>query len=322
MATTTIDSAKPEAGPTVKSVAAAIARATVNSDLPAGTVLPIPDQAITPTPLRAEASLTSAATALPEGADFQAVLAQLKANSTSTKEQGLNFEQLVGQILSSAQPWCERYAKVESYAQWAQSHPNLTDTTRDLGIDLVATNKVAPTYGSGSEPADLSALCPDAPWGYTAIQCKFFGRHNTIPKGELDSFIAESNRPYFTGRCLVHTGTLGSNAMLALKHCVPEVQVISSHELAQANINWDHLLERHQVELTYRQLRPYQREALTSVINGFKEHDRGQLIMACGTGKTFTALKIAETQLKPQGMVLYLAPSLSLVSQLCRMLRY
>lgn len=315
MAITTIDSPKPEAGPTVKSVAAAIARATVNSDLPAGTVLPIPDQAIIPTPLRAEASLTSAATALPEGADFQAVLAQLKANSTSTKEQGLNFEQLVGQILSSAQPWCERYAKVESYAQWAQSHPNLTDTTRDLGIDLVATNKVAPTYSSGNEPADLSTLCPDAPWGYTAIQCKFFGHHNAIPKGELDSFIAESNRPYFTGRCLVHTGTLGSNAMLALKHCVPEVQVISSHELAQANINWDHLLEQHQVELTYRQLRPYQREALTSVISGFKEHDRGQLIMACGTGKTFTALKIAETQLKPQGMVLYLAPSLSLVSQ-------
>lgn len=156
---------------------------------------------------------------------------------------------------------------------------------------------------------------PDAPFGYTAIQCKFFGRHNAIPKGELDSFIAESNRPYFTGRCLVHTGTLGSNAMLALKHCVPAVQVISSHELAQANINWGRLLEHQEVELTHRLLRPYQNEALSAVIAGFKEHDRGQLIMACGTGKTFTALKIAETQLKPQGMVLYLAPSLSLVSQ-------
>ena len=307
------DSSKPEAGLTVER--AAVASASVPTDLSAGTILPLPEQAAVLPQLRAEAALPSTAALLPDGADFQAVLAQLKANSTSTKEQGLNFEQLVGQILSTAQPWCERYAKVESYTQWAQSHPNLTDTSRDLGIDLVATNQLLPMTSNESNPVDLSALCPDAPFGYTAIQCKFFGRHNAIPKGELDSFIAESNRPYFTGRCLVHTGTLGSNAMLALKHCVPAVQVISSHELAQANINWGRLLEHQEVELTHRLLRPYQNEALSAVIAGFKEHDRGQLIMACGTGKTFTALKIAETQLKPQGMVLYLAPSLSLVSQ-------
>ena len=247
------------------------------------------------------------------------VLAHLRAHSTSAKEQGLSFERLVGQILSSAQPWCERYAAVESYQQWARKHPTLTDTSRDLGIDLVATNKLPPMNNgvntNESQFAELRTLCPDAPWGYTAIQCKFFGRDYAIPKSELDSFIAESNRPYFTGRCLVHTGTLGSNAILALNHCVPAVQVISIHELCAVNINWAHLLEHNEVELTHRKLRPYQSEALNAVISGFKEHERGQLIMACGTGKTLTSLKIAEKQLGPNGMVLYLAPALSLVSQ-------
>ncbi|MEU7384426.1 DEAD/DEAH box helicase family protein [Streptomyces sp. NPDC042207] len=40
--------------------------------------------------------------------------------------------------------------------------------------------------------------------------------------------------------------------------------------------------------------RPHQREAINAVFQGFAEHDRGKLIMACGTGKTFTGLKIVE----------------------------
>src|SRR5206468_78840 len=44
-------------------------------------------------------------------------------------------------------------------------------------------------------------------------------------------------------------------------------------------------------------------------------HDRGKLIMACGTGKTFTALKIAETLVPKRGAVLFLVPSISLISQ-------
>ncbi|WP_425305133.1 DEAD/DEAH box helicase family protein [Candidatus Tokpelaia sp.] len=40
--------------------------------------------------------------------------------------------------------------------------------------------------------------------------------------------------------------------------------------------------------------RDYQETAISRVIDGFKSADRGRLIMACGTGKTFTSLKIAE----------------------------
>ena len=51
---------------------------------------------------------------------------------------------------------------------------------------------------------------------------------------------------------------------------------------------------------------------------GFAEHDRGKLIMACGTGKTFTALRIAEAVAGVGGRVLYLVPSISLFQQSMR----
>ncbi|WP_375635098.1 MULTISPECIES: type ISP restriction/modification enzyme, partial [unclassified Bartonella] len=64
--------------------------------------------------------------------------------------------------------------------------------------------------------------------------------------------------------------------------------------------------------------RPHQEEAIKKVCEGLKEADRGKLIMACGTGKTFTSLKIAETLAGKGKRVLFLVPSLALVSQTIR----
>ena len=59
--------------------------------------------------------------------------------------------------------------------------------------------------------------------------------------------------------------------------------------------------------------RPYQQQAIKKVVEGFKSHDRGKLIMACGTGKTLVTLWIKE-KLKPK-TTLVLLPSLNLLSQ-------
>ncbi|WP_181925916.1 DEAD/DEAH box helicase family protein, partial [Cupriavidus taiwanensis] len=59
--------------------------------------------------------------------------------------------------------------------------------------------------------------------------------------------------------------------------------------------------------------RPHQHEAIIDVLQGFKDHDRGQLIMACGTGKTLTALWIAEA-MRARLTVVFL-PSIALVEQ-------
>ncbi|WP_277752937.1 DEAD/DEAH box helicase family protein [Microcystis aeruginosa] len=67
-----------------------------------------------------------------------------------------------------------------------------------------------------------------------------------------------------------------------------------------------------------KQLRPHQIDALNKVMAGFETSDRGKLIMACGTGKTFTALKIAEQFASQNGQILFLVPSISLLSQTLR----
>lgn len=68
-------------------------------------------------------------------------------------------------------------------------------------------------------------------------------------------------------------------------------------------------------------LRPYQRTAINKVIEGgFTTEDRGgRLIMACGTGgKTFTSLRLAEELVGEAGSVLFLVPSIALLSQALR----
>ena len=69
------------------------------------------------------------------------------------------------------------------------------------------------------------------------------------------------------------------------------------------------------VETTRKSLWSHQVTAVEKVRAGFGESDRGKLVMACGTGKTFTPLKIAEEHVGAGGAVLFLAPSIALVSQ-------
>ena len=62
----------------------------------------------------------------------------------------------------------------------------------------------------------------------------------------------------------------------------------------------------------------HQIEAVEEVRKGLLENDRGKLIMACGTGKTFTSLCIAEEIFGVAKKILYLVPSLALMSQTIR----
>lgn len=63
---------------------------------------------------------------------------------------------------------------------------------------------------------------------------------------------------------------------------------------------------------------PHQKEAIDAIARELETEDRCTAVMACGTGKTLTALRLAERQVGPGGTVLFLAPSISLVSQVMR----
>ena len=194
-----------------------------------------------------------------------------------------------------------RFSDVWLWNEWpyAKGH--------DVGIDLVA------------KEADSDR--------YIAIQCKFYAPDYLINAHDVDTFFMalnssvkteHSDRDKFAGGIIVATTDHWNKVLLdaMLKQHIP-CQHIGLSDLEEAAIDWTTILKG-QGEITKYQPRPHQREAIDAVMDGFKSADRGKLIMACGTGKTFTALRLTEEYTKGKGCVLFLAPSIALVAQSLR----
>jgi predicted helicase len=169
----------------------------------------------------------------------------------------------------------------------------------DTGIDLVAEN----IDGSG----------------FTAIQCKNYAPTTVLDKSDIDSFFTESGKAPFTHRIIVSTTNLWTvHAENSLKGQDKPVRRIGIDALANSMIDWDMLSPENLSKLKLidgKKRRKHQVEAITAVLDGFKENDRGKLIMACGTGKTYTAQCISEDLVGLGGSVLLLVPSIFLLSQ-------
>ena len=207
------------------------------------------------------------------------------------------FEPLVAEVFRTDPLYRNRFTDVWLWDEWPERD------SRDLGIDIVARR----TDG-----------------GLVAIQCKC---RDGIPKSEVDPFLANSQRRPHNGepyveRYFVSTATRWSpNAITALTTVEPPVQRLDFFGFEGLSINWDaHLADELAPlqETKKKDLFPHQEDALRDVISGFEGHDRGKLIMACGTGKTLTSLRIAERVARQGGRVLFAAPSLSLLSQSIR----
>ena len=231
---------------------------------------------------------------------FQGVLNFIREESSTPYRTGKKFERLIKRYLRVDPIYKRRFSDVWLWGEWAAGRTDFDAT--DIGVDLVAQES------SGE---------------YCAIQCKCYDTAKRVSKADVDSFIAASASKEFTKRNLVHTGgELGRNVLKEIKPLGPDFQVISYGHLAGRPINWPDLREEQPEQLDYRhrpfELRPHQQEALDDVLKGFEESDRGKLIMACGTGKTFAALRIAERIAGEGGRVLYLVPSIGLFSQAMR----
>lgn len=155
-----------------------------------------------------------------------------------------------------------------------------------------------------------------------AIQCKFYDPAGTLAKPDIDSFLSASGKHPFRRRIIVSTtDNWGSNAEAAIHGQQIPVQRIRFKDLADSSIDWSYfsLATPEVLELKdKKRLRAHQTTAIADVKAGFAEHDRGKLIMACGTGKTFTSLRLAEQMVGVGGSVLFLVPSIALLSQSLR----
>lgn len=173
-----------------------------------------------------------------------------------------------------------------------------------------------PDRWSGAE-AGIDLVAEDHDGHRWAIQCKAYAVDSVIPKKELDKFLSESNRKEFQRRLLVSTTTKGLHhiAQRTVDAQDKPVSVVDLTDLEASPVRWhtdpcDFSPSEHREPATPHD---YQYEAINDVVEGFRTADRGQLIMACGTGKTLTALFIKE-KLTAQ-RVLVLVPSLSLLKQ-------
>ena len=236
---------------------------------------------------------------------FEALLERMRGIAHNERDKGDLFERLMCQVLSIASPYSERFSKVQLYKDWAAEHPECVPNARDIGIDLVAT--LIPSEWKG----------PNNEARYVAIQCKFYDQDSTVPKAGVDSFLSASSTKCFAERLLVATNRgWSSNTAQTIEYQEKPTNILDLEKLKHLQIDWQQYLKDGSVKLqAKRKLRPYQEEAIRNVVLGFQTYDRGKLIMACGTGKTFTSLKLAEKQVGKQGLVLFLVPSLALLSQ-------
>lgn len=226
------------------------------------------------------------------------LLASYRAAARTERDKGTYFERLAAAFLLNDPVQAELYEQVWPYADWAKAQGI---DGRDTGIDLVAKLR-------GED-------------GFAAVQCKFYDAAHRIQKADIDSFMSASGKAHFKRRVIIDTteGSWSENAETMLRgQAIPTLR-ISLTDLRESSINWTAFGERGEVVFAPpKEIRQHQREALEAVRDGLKEADRGKLIMACGTGKTFTSLKIAEDMVGAGGMVLFLVPSLALMAQSVR----
>ncbi len=157
--------------------------------------------------------------------------------------------------------------------------------------------------------------------GFTAIQCKFYDESYRIKKADIDSFISASGKELFKRRVIIDStiNAWSDNAKTMIQGQKIPVIRIGLSDLQKSPIRWETFAAKGIIALEgKKKLRPHQGEALRFVRAGFSQVDRGKLIMACGTGKTFTSIKIAEDLAGQGKFVLFLVPSLALMSQTVR----
>lgn len=232
---------------------------------------------------------------------FEQLMLNLRYVSQSKSDQGSKFELLMQKYFLTCPLYSEIYEQVWRWSEFPYVN------THDIGIDLVAKLR------------DKDEFC--------AIQCKFYDENNYVSKDDVDTFLSASGKAFYidgvghrySERLIVSTtDKWTSNAEETIIGQLPSVTRIRLQDLKDSGIDWDSFtldkIEDMKV-CSKKKERQHQIEAIDAVINGFKESDRGKLIMACGTGKTFTALKIAEAVTNGAGNVLFLVPSISLLNQ-------
>ena len=238
--------------------------------------------------------------------NFKEVLNKFRAESFTEREKGTKFERLMRSWLLTD----PRYNELEKVWLWEEFPGRKDFGGTDTGIDLVAKTEMG---------------------DYWAIQCKCYAEDATIDKPAVDSFLATSSRTFtnevtfqttrFAKRIWISTTNhWGSNAEEAIHRQEPPVTRIGLADLNSSPVDWQKLMDGLTGNSALVEGKTPRKHQLAAISKAYAHYitdgnDRGKLIMACGTGKTYTSLLIAEQLLGGKGLVLFMVPSIALLGQ-------
>ena len=227
-------------------------------------------------------------------------LRQIRENAWSSRQLGTEFERFVKRYLKVEPSYASQFSDVWLWSECPFAKGN------DVGIDLVARTN----FGE-----------------YVAIQAKCYQPGTQVDKADVDTFLSASGKQiapegkatYYSSRIIIATNDNWTNhASEAIVDQQIPVTRIGLAQIQNSAIDWEKFFAGAKKTIVKKSVRPHQEAAIKDVIKGFEKRERGQLIMACGTGKTFTSLKIAESVCPENGRVLFLVPSISLLGQSLR----
>ncbi|GAA7592912.1 hypothetical protein ckin65_08470 [Helicobacter pylori] len=218
------------------------------------------------------------------------------------RHKGSLFEKISKQFLQEHDS-ANEYESIDLWYDW-----KLRGKERDKGIDIViqTTSKE-----------------------YIAVQCKF--HQNSISYNDISPFLTQLlsgvGGVRFKKGIIISTSNLTSEALKAIEQIRStgmgiDIDEITEEDFIYSRIDWekfDPTKTEDEIPLCDKKRpRPHQTEAIEKTKEYFSDpkNARGKLIMACGTGKTYTSLKIMEA-LDPK-ITLFLAPSIALLSQTFR----
>lgn len=237
---------------------------------------------------------------------FFRILDKFRSETNSERDKGGRFECLMQAYLRTTPLYAGDLDKV-----WLWSEFPYRDQLggKDTGIDLVGRTKDG---------------------DYWAIQCKCYAADSYIGKPAVDSFLATSSKSFeVDGRSVMFSQRLwisttnkwNATAEETIQNQNPPVIRLNLIDLESDAVDWSEL-EKGVFGVEARpapfKILDHQAEAIRKAHEYFQSKDRGKLIMACGTGKTFTSLKIAEKETDGKGLVLFLVPSIALLGQTLR----
>lgn len=239
-------------------------------------------------------------------ATFFSIIEDIRKNAFTEYDKGRRFERLIKNYLKTSKKYSVLLQDVWLWNEW----PYRSE------------------FGGGDTGIDIVALTKDGQ--YWAIQCKCYADNTTINKPAVDSFLSTSSRTFvddnfnqqrFAYRLWFATNNKwGSNAKEAFENQQPPAIIVNPWDVAaDETVDWEKLDTgvSGAAAVTKRNVSPlkHQEIALENAHKHYQIQDRGKLIMACGTGKTLTAMFMMEQETDNSGLILVLVPSIALINQ-------